>query len=103
MFSRIRANRVGVAMTLIEESKRAFLRKKTANLRGNGGVRAGKYLDDEPPRASIGGVYDCYRFCCGGFLGAEPARASILDGEPPLASGLAQVRGVPFLLRGIFG
>ena len=44
MFSRIRANRVGVAMTLIEGSKTAFLRKKTASRRGNGGVRAGKHF-----------------------------------------------------------
>ena len=42
MFSRIRANRVGVAMTLIEESKTAFLRKKTANLRGNGAEPRGQ-------------------------------------------------------------
>ena len=36
-------------------------------------------------------VYDCSRFYCGGFFGAESARAS----------GLAQVRSVPFRLQGI--
>ena len=95
----------------MREVKQLFKKENGKPPRERRGVRAGKhfgrrtsagkYLDGEPPRVSIVGVYDCYRFCCGGFLGAEPARASILDGEPPLASGLAHVRGVPFLLLGI--
>ena len=45
----------------------------------------------ETVRAFSWRVYDCSRFYCGGFLGAEPA----------LASGLARVHSVPFLPRGI--